>query len=139
MNDEVIIHHKILDEFSRMDKWMDRYNYIIELGKSLPRLDNEYKRDEKLIKGCQSKVWLHAKYNDGKIQFFADSDSTITKGIIAILVKLLSNRTPEEILNTDLLFLNNIGIKEFLSPTRSNGLISMIEQIKTYATSYRES
>jgi len=123
----------IINEFSLFDDWMDRYNYIIELGKSLPIIDSKYKTDQYLIAGCQSKVWLFAEYNDGLIKFSGDSDAIITKGIVNLLIRVLSNRKPQEIIDAKLEYLDKIGIKEHLSPTRSNGLVSMIKQMKMYA------
>ena len=123
----------IIEEFELFDDWMDKYNYIIELGKSLPLIDPQYKDDAHLIPGCQSQVWLHAEMNDGKLFFRADSDAIITKGIINLLIRVLSGHTPQEILASDLSYIDQIGIKEHLSPTRSNGLVSMIQQIRGYA------
>lgn len=124
---------EIVDEFSMFDDWMQRYEYIIDLGKNLPLIDERYKTDENIIKGCQSKVWLHAEAKDGKVAFTADSDAILTKGIIAILIRVFSGHSPQEILNADTEFINEIGLKEHLSPTRANGLVSMIKQIKMYA------
>lgn len=123
----------IVEEFSAFDEWMDKYEYIIELGKSLEMIDTGKKVEEKLIKGCQSRVWLDCQINDGKLCFTADSDAIITKGIISLLIRVYNGRTPQEILSSDLVFLEQIGLKENLSPTRANGLLSMIEQIRTYA------
>ena len=123
----------IIEEFELFDDWMDKYNYIIELGKSLPLIDPQYKDDAHLIPGCQSQVWLHAEMSDGKLFFRADSDAIITKGIINLLIRVLSGHTPQEILSSDLSYIDQIGIKEHLSPTRSNGLLSMIQQIRGYA------
>lgn len=123
----------IIEEFELFDDWMDKYNYIIELGKSLPLIDPQYKDDAHLIPGCQSQVWLHAEMNDGKLFFRADSDAIITKGIINLLIRVLSGHTPQEILASNLGYIDQIGIKEHLSPTRSNGLLSMIQQIRGYA------
>ncbi|MDR2868396.1 MAG: SufE family protein [Bacteroidales bacterium] len=128
---------QLTEEFSLFDDWMDKYNYIIELGKELPLIDAQYKTPQYLISGCQSQVWLHADYQDGKIIFTADSDAIITKGIIYLLIKVLSEQTPEDILNTPLDYIDRIGLKEHLSPTRSNGLLSMIKQIKMYAIAYQ--
>lgn len=125
--------NEIIEEFELFDDWMDKYNYIIELGKSLPLIDPQYKDDAHLIPGCQSQVWLHAEMCDGKLIFRADSDAIITKGIINLLIRVLSGHTPKEILDCDLAYIDKIGIKEHLSPTRSNGLVSMIQQIKGYA------
>ena len=125
--------NEIIEEFELFDDWMDKYNYIIELGKSLPLIDPQYKDDAHLIPGCQSQVWLHAEMCDGKLIFRADSDAIITKGIINLLIRVLSGHTPKEILDCDLAYIDKIGIKEHLSPTRSNGLVSMIQQIRGYA------
>ena len=128
---------RIIEEFELFDDWMDKYNYIIELGKELPLIDPQYKDEQHLIAGCQSQVWLHAELKDGLIIFTADSDAIITKGIINLLIKVLSNRTPEEIINAPLDYIDKIGLKEHLSPTRSNGLLSMIQQIKMYAVAFQ--
>lgn len=128
---------KIIEEFSYFDDWMDKYAYIIELGKALPIIDEEYRQDKYLIIGCQSNVWLQADYRDGKLYFKADSDAIITKGIIYLLIRVLSERTPQEILDADLDFVDTIGLTSHLSPTRSNGLLSMIKQIKVYALAYQ--
>lgn len=128
---------KIIEEFSYFDDWMDKYAYIIELGKALPMIDEEYRQDKYLIIGCQSNVWLQADYKDGKLYFKADSDAIITKGIIYLLIRVLSERTPQEILDADLGFVDAIGLTSHLSPTRSNGLLSMIKQIKVYALAYQ--
>ncbi|RLD60512.1 MAG: SufE family protein [Bacteroidetes bacterium] len=127
----------IIEEFEIYDDWMDKYSYLIELSKDLPIINNEARKDENLINGCQSKVWLDAKFTDGKISFFGDSDAIITKGIIALLIRVLSNSTPQEIIDADLHFIDEIGLKENLSPTRSNGLLSMIKQMKLYAIAYK--
>lgn len=126
----------VVDEFSIFEDWMDKYEYIIELGKSLQVIDERDKTEENLIKGCQSRVWLSSRFEDGKIFFAADSDAIITKGIIALLVRVFNGRTPEEILSSDFSFVEKIGLKENLSPTRANGLVSMIKQIKSYAVAY---
>jgi len=125
--------NEIVEEFSLFENWMDKYNYIIELGKSLPAIDENYKTDKYLIAGCQSQVWLQAEFMDGKIYFKADSDAIITKGIIYLLIRVLSGRSSEDILNAKLDYLDRIGLKQHLTPTRSNGLISMIKQMKVYA------
>lgn len=127
---------EIVTEFEVYDDWMDRYNYLIDLAKDLPLVDPKYKNNEYLIKGCQSKVWLNADYLEGKIIYSADSDAIITKGIIALLIRVLSNRTPKDIMETDLEFIDRIGLKQNLSPTRANGLLSMIKQMKLYAIAY---
>lgn len=126
----------VIEEFSIFDDWMDKYSYLIDLGKELPVASEKIKNDKTLIKGCQSKVWLDANLEDGKIVFEADSDAIITKGIIALLVKVMSGLVPEEIMNADLYFIDKIGLHDNLSPTRSNGLSSMIKQIKMYALAY---
>ncbi|MBQ7550398.1 MAG: SufE family protein [Bacteroidales bacterium] len=128
--------NEIIEEFELFDDWMDKYNYIIELGKSLPLIDPQYKTDQYLIPGCQSQVWLHATMNEGIVTFRADSDAIITKGIINLLIRVLSHRTPQEIVDAPLSYLDKIGIKEHLSPTRSNGLVSMIQQMKMYAKQF---
>ncbi len=133
MNTIKQIQEAIVEEFSMFDDWMERYEYIIELGKSLPMIADQYKKEENLIKGCQSQVWLHAEKQNGKIVFTADSDAILTKGIIAILIRAFSNQDPEEIMKADTSFVDEIGLKEHLSPTRANGLVSMIKQIKLYA------
>ncbi|MCR4681002.1 MAG: SufE family protein [Bacteroidales bacterium] len=132
------VEQNLMEEFEMFDDWMDKYNYIIELGKELPMIDEQYKTPEYLIEGCQSQVWLHADYKEGKIFFTADSDAIITKGIVNLLLRVLSGHTPQEILDNDLSYLNAIGLREHLSPTRSNGLASMIKQIKLYAVAFKE-
>ncbi|MCB9173163.1 MAG: SufE family protein [Flavobacteriales bacterium] len=124
---------EIVEEFALFDEWMDKYEHIIELGKDLPLIDDKYKVDENLIKGCQSRVWLHAEYTDGIINFTADSDAIITKGIVGLVIRVFSGHTPKEIAETDLFFIDQIGLQEHLSPTRSNGLLAMLKQIKMYA------
>ena len=131
------IENKITEEFNLFDDWMDKYNYIIEMGRNLPLIEEKYKTDQYLISGCQSRVWLSAELEDNKIIFKADSDAVITKGIINILIRVLSDQTPDAILNTELQFLDKIGLKEHLSPTRSNGLTSMVKQIKLYAVVFK--
>ncbi|MDZ7663554.1 SufE family protein [Thiohalophilus sp.] len=128
---------EIVDEFGIIDEWMDRYSYLIDLGKKLAPLDDKLKTEEHLIRGCQSRVWVVPEMKDGRIYFFADSDAMITKGIIALLVRVLSGRTPAEIINADLHFIDDIGLKENLSPTRSNGLVNMIRQMKQYALEHK--
>lgn len=130
------IQDEIVDEFSMFDDWMQRYEYIIELGKSLPLIQEEFKTDENLIKGCQSKVWLKGVQNEDKIIFTADSDAILTKGIIAILIRTFSNQKASDILDADMSFIDEIGLKEHLSPTRANGLVSMIKNIKMYALAF---
>lgn len=127
---------QIIEEFSMFDDWMDRYNYLIELGNDLPPIDPKYKTEEYLISGCQSKVWLHADYKEGKVKFTADSDAIIVKGIVALLVRVLNNQPAAEIKDSDLYFIDKIGLKENLSPTRSNGLVSMVKKMKLYALAY---
>lgn len=130
------IQDEIVDEFSMFDDWDERYQYVIDLGKSLPLIGEQFKTDENIIKGCQSKVWLHGEEKEGKVIFTADSDAILTKGIIAILIRVFSNQKAEEILQADTSFLDEIGLKEHLSPTRANGLVSMIKQIKMYALAF---
>jgi cysteine desulfuration protein SufE len=127
---------EIIEEFQMFDDWMDKYNYLIELSKDLPEMNPGKKVPENLIEGCQSKVWLHAEMDVDKLVFQADSDAIITKGIIALLVRVLSGRKPNEIKDADLYFIDKIGLKENLSPTRSNGLVSMVNKIKAYALAY---
>ncbi len=131
------IQEEIVTEFEVYDDWMDKYNYLIELSRDLPMIDPQLKVKENLIAGCQSRVWLNAEYTDGLIRFTADSDAIITKGIISLLIRVLSNRTTEEILETELFFIDRIGLRQNLSPTRSNGLLSMIKQMKLYALAYQ--
>jgi cysteine desulfuration protein SufE len=130
------IQDEIVDEFSMFDDWMERYEYIIELGKKLPLIQEEFKTENNLIKGCQSKVWLQGEQNDDKIIFTADSDAILTKGIIAILIRSFSNQKAVDILEADMGFIDEIGLKEHLSPTRANGLVSMIKNIKMYALAF---
>ena len=127
----------IISEFSLFEDWMDKYEYIIELGKSIPLIDPKFKTDDNLIKGCQSKVWMHAEIKNNNVLFYADSDAIITKGIIAILIRVFSNQNPKNILESDTKFIDEIGLKEHLSPTRANGLVSMIKQIKIYALAFK--
>lgn len=131
------IQEEIIDEFNLFDDWMERYEYLIELGKSLPLIDDQYKIEENIIKGCQSKVWLYSKMNDSKINFTADSDAILTKGLVALLLRVFTNQTPKDILAADTVFIDKIGLKEHLSPTRANGLVSMIKQLKMYAVAYQ--
>lgn len=128
---------EIVAEFALFDDWMQRYEYMIELGKSLPLIAAEYKTDDHIIKGCQSKVWVHAELAQDNIVFTADSDAIITKGIIAILIRVFSNQHPKDILAADTDFIDEIGLKEHLSPTRANGLVSMVKQLKMYALAYQ--
>ena len=131
------IQEEIIAEFEVFDDWLDKYNYLIELSNDLPIMDPIYKTNEYLINGCQSKVWLRADLADGKIRFTADSDAIITKGIVSLLIRVLSERDPAEIIDTDLVFIDRIGLRENLSPTRSNGLLSMVKQMKLYALAYK--
>lgn len=130
------VQEEIVNDFSAFEEWMDKYEYIIELGKSLPIIDSSEKVDNNLIKGCQSRVWVHTSFKEGKLFFTADSDAIITKGIISLLIKVYNGRTPSEILSSDLSFIDRIGLKENLTPTRTNGLLSMIEQIRTEASKH---
>lgn len=127
------IQEEIVDEFLMFDDWMERYEYIIELGKSLPLIQEQYKLEENLIKGCQSKVWLHSELQDDKIIFTADSDAILTKGIVALLLRVFSEQSPKDIVAANTDFIDQIGLQEHLSPTRANGLVSMLKQIKLYA------
>ncbi len=131
------IQNEIIDEFNMFDNWEDKYQYMIDLGKTLPKIDEEYKVESNLIKGCQSKVWVHAEMIDDKIVFTADSDAIISKGIVAILIRVFSNQTPQEILEADTDFISEIGLQEHLSPTRANGLASMVKQLKMYALAFQ--
>jgi cysteine desulfuration protein SufE len=131
------IQNDIIDEFSMFDNWEERYQYMIDLGKTLPLIDEQYKTKEHIIKGCQSKVWVHAEMNNCKVEFTADSDAIITKGIIAILIRVYSNQSPKAIIEANTDFIDKIGLKEHLSPTRANGLVSMIKQLKMYAIAYQ--
>lgn len=131
------IQDEIIDEFSGFSDWMDKYSYIIETGNSLPPIEERMKTPDNIIEGCQSRVWLNAEYADGKILFTADSDAIIVKGIISMLIRVLSDHTPAEILDADLYFIDRIGLTEHLSPTRSNGLLAMVKQIKMYALAYK--
>jgi len=126
----------IIDEFSLFEDWMEKYEYLIELGKDLPIIDKMYKTEEYIIKGCQSRVWLHAADVKGRIQLTADSDAIITKGIISLLIKVLNNQKHEDVINAKMNFINEIGLKSHLSPTRANGLVQMVKQIKIYALAY---
>ena len=131
------IQDNIIEEFSLFDDWMDKYNLLIDMGKSLSVIDPKYKVKDYLIEGCQSKVWLHPEYDGSIISFSADSDAIITRGIVALLIKVLSERTPDEIIGADLYFIDRIGLRENLSPTRSNGLLAMVRQMKLYAMAYK--
>ena len=131
------IQDEIIDDFSGLTDWMDKYALIIDMGNSLPPIDERHKTPENLIEGCQSRVWVAAEYVDGRIDFTADSDAIIVKGIISMLLRVLSHQTPSDILDTDLYFIDEIGLREHLSPTRSNGLLAMVKQIKMYALAYK--
>ena len=131
------IQEELIEEFAMFDDWMQRYEYMIDLGKSLPLIDKQHKTEDRVIKGCQSKVWLDAELKGDKIVFSADSDAIITKGIIAILIRVFSNQKPADILEADMDFIDAIGLKEHLSPTRANGLVSMIKNIKMYALAFQ--
>ena len=130
------VQDNIIEEFSLFDDWMDRYNYLIEIGKSLPVIDPRHKTNDYLIEGCQSKVWLYPEIKEDVIVFTADSDAIITRGIVALLIRVLSNRAPQEIMKADLYFIDSIGLKQNLSPTRSNGLLSMVRQMKLFAIAF---
>jgi cysteine desulfuration protein SufE len=130
------IEQQIIDEFANFDEWLDKYSYLIELGKDCPVIDEKDKTESNLIKGCQSRVWLSCQQRDGRLYFAADSDAVITKGIISLLIRTFDGQTPQDILDADLHFIDVIGLKEHLSPTRSNGLVSMLKQIKMYALAY---
>ena len=131
------IQKEIIEDFDLFEDWMQRYEFIIDTGKSLPLISDQNKSDENLIKGCQSKVWLHADYENGKLIFSADSDAILTKGIISLLLRVYSQQTPKDILEADPFFIDEIGLKEHLSPTRANGLLSMVKQIKLLALAYQ--
>ncbi|MFV0571866.1 MAG: SufE family protein [Xanthomarina gelatinilytica] len=131
------IQNDIIEEFAMFDDWEERYQYMIDLGKTLPLIDGQYKTDDYLIKGCQSKVWVHANMENNKVVFTADSDAIITKGVIAILIRVFSNQRPKDIMDANTDFIDKIGLKEHLSPTRANGLVSMIKQLKMYAIAYQ--
>ena len=131
------IQDEIIEEFENFDDWMDKYQLLIDLGNEQEPLDPSYKTDQNLIDGCQSRVWLQAELQDGKVIFMAESDALIVKGIITLLIKVLSGHTPEDILNADLYFIDRIGLKEHLSPTRSNGLLAMVKQMRMYALAFK--
>lgn len=128
---------QIIEDFDLFDDWMEKYEYIIQLGKDLPEMNEQFKKDENLIKGCQSRVWLHPHYIDGKLCFEADSDALITKGLVSMVVQVLSCHTPKEIADAEIYFVDKIGLTSHLSPTRSNGLLSMLKQMKMYAIAYQ--
>lgn len=131
------LQNNVIEEFADFDDWMDKYALLIDLGNSLPPLEEKYKTESNLIEGCQSRVWLQADYVDGKILFKGESDAVIVKGIVSLLISILSDHTPQEILDADLYFIEKIGLKEHLSPTRSNGLVAMIKQMRMYALAFR--
>jgi cysteine desulfuration protein SufE len=131
------IQDEIIDEFALFDEWMDKYEHLIELGKDLPIINETHKIEENLIKGCQSRVWLYAELNEGKIDFTADSDAIITKGIIALMIRVFTNQTAKDIAKADLFFIDQVGLKEHLSPSRSNGLVAMVKQIKMYSIAFQ--
>jgi len=127
------IQDQIIEDFSYYEDWMEKYEHIIQLGKELPLIDDVYKTEDNLIRGCQSRVWLHADYADGKVIFTADSDAIITKGLVGLMISVLSGQSPKDIAETDIYFIDKIGLKSHLSPTRSNGLLAMLKQMKMYA------
>ena len=132
------VQDEVIEEFSAFDDWMDKYALLIDMGNALQPLDEKYKTESNLIEGCQSRVWLQADYTDGKIVFQGESDAVIVKGIVSLLIRVLSNHTPKEILDADLYFIEKIGLKEHLSPTRSNGLVAILKQMKIYALAFSE-
>lgn len=140
MNDKTIDEkqNEIIEEFSFFDDWMDKYELLIQLGKELPLIDEKYKRDENLIRGCQSQVWMHAEEQDGNVHFTADSDAIITKGLVSMVIKVLSGHDPKDIATSKLFFIQKIGLQNHLSPTRSNGLLAMIKQMKLYAVALQQ-
>ena len=131
------IQNEIVEEFGTFSEWMDKYAYLIELGNDLEPFDNQYRVEQNVLDGCQSKVWLHAWMNDGKVYYMGDSDAIIVKGIVALMIRALSGQTPQDIIDSDLSFINEIGLKEHLSPTRSNGLVAMIKQMRLFAIAFR--
>ncbi|MBL0331131.1 MAG: SufE family protein [Bacteroidetes bacterium] len=131
------IENEIIEEFEMFEDWMQRYEHLIDLGKSMPMIEEKYKTEDKLIKGCQSQVWMHSELKDGKVVYTADSDAIITKGMVALMIRVLSNHTPQEIIDAKLDFIEKIGLTKHLSPTRSNGLLSMIKQMKLDALAYK--
>lgn len=132
------IENEIVEEFEMFDDWMQRYEHLIDLGKSMPLIEDQYKTEDKLIKGCQSRVWMHSELKNGNVYFTADSDAIITKGMVALMIRVLSGHTPDEIINAKLEFVEKIGLTKHLSPTRSNGLLSMIKQMKLDALAYKQ-
>jgi len=131
------IQEEIIEEFASFEEWMDKYAYLIELGNDLEPFDNQYRLDENLLDGCQSKVWLHAWMEDGKVYYMGDSDAIIVKGIVALMIRALSGQTPDDILENELSFIDSVGLKEHLSPTRSNGLVAMIKQMRLFALAFK--
>ena len=131
------LQEEIIDDFNLFDDWMERYEFIIDNGKSMPKIEAQNKSDDNIIKGCQSKVWLHADYQNGKVLFTADSDAILTKGIISLLLKIYNDQSPDDILGNDPFFIDEVGLKEHLSPTRANGLLSMVKQIKLFALAFK--
>lgn len=131
------VQENIVEEFSQFDDWMDKYSLLIDMGNSMEPIDEKYKIQQNIIEGCQSRVWLHADLVDGKVLYKAESDAILVKGIVSLLLQVFTNRTPDEILNADLFFVEKIGLKEHLSPTRSNGLLAMIKQVKMYALAFK--
>ncbi len=131
------IQNEIVEEFGAFSEWMDKYAYLIELGNDLEPFDNQYRVEQNVLDGCQSKVWLHAWMDDGKVYYMGDSDAIIVKGIVALMIRALSGQTPQDIIDSDLSFINEIGLKEHLSPTRSNGLVAMIKQMRLFAIAFR--
>ena len=132
------IQDELIEDFAFYSDWMEKYDYIIQLGKEVPLINDEYKTDDYIIKGCQSKVWLYPQLNEGKLEFSADSDAIITKGLVSLMVKVLSGHSPKEIAEADLYFIDQIGLTEHLSPTRANGLLSMVKQMKLYAIALQQ-
>jgi len=132
------IQQEIISEFSALEDWMDKYSFLIELGNNLPPMDEKHKTEQTIIRGCQSQVWINAEFHDGKIFFQGDSDALIVKGLVALMMRVVNEQTPSSILNFDFHFIDQIGLKEHLSPTRSNGLLAMIKQIKLYAVAYQK-
>lgn len=130
------VQEQIIEEFALFDEWLDKYDYLIELGNAMPVIDPAHRTDNYVIRGCQSRVWVDAREEDGRVYYSADSDAIITKGIISLLIRVLNGRTPQEILDTDLYFIDRIGLRENLSPTRANGLLAMIKQMKLYALAF---
>ncbi len=132
------VQQEIINEFSAFEDWMDKYAYLIELGNELPPLEEKYKTDQNIIRGCQSQVWINAEYSEGKIEYRGESDALIVKGLVSLVLRVVNGRTPDEIINADFHFIDSIGLKEHLSPTRSNGLLAMIKQIKLYAVAFKK-